>query len=156
NITLNTPRGGHRRTSRVAGAANAVLIKSAHPWLDAVSGPASLQRMLRNSPAANGGPRAAERLCAGQTLLCRALGLKVSEWSARRFDVQRFFVDDVGERPAQIIQTTRLGIPPGRDEHLAYRFVDAAHARHCTRNPLRRGQLEGRDYHLLQTQEFDR
>jgi DNA-3-methyladenine glycosylase len=48
-----------------------------------------------------------------------------------------------------IIQTTRLGIPSGRDEHLMYRFVDAAFTRHCTRNPLRRGQLEGRDYLLL-------
>jgi DNA-3-methyladenine glycosylase len=30
-----------------------------------------------------------------------------------------------------------------------YRFVDAAYAAHCTRNPLRRGQVEGRDYLLL-------
>ena len=156
HIYMYYARGGDSLNMSVAGAGNAVLIKSARPWLDAVSGPASLQRMLRNSPAANGDPRAAESLCAGQTLLCKALGLKVSEWNAQRFDVQRFFVDDVGERPAQVIQTARLGIPPGRDEHLAYRFVDAAHARHCTRNPLRRGQLEGRDYHLLQTQEFDR
>jgi DNA-3-methyladenine glycosylase len=48
-----------------------------------------------------------------------------------------------------IIQTTRLGIPQGRDEHLPYRFVDADFAAHCTRNPLRRGQVEGRDYFLL-------
>jgi len=51
--------------------------------------------------------------------------------------------------PAHIIQTTRLGIPHGRDEHLMYRFVDAAYAPYCTRNPLRRGQIEGRDYFLL-------
>jgi len=42
--------------------------------------------------------------------------------------------------------TTRLGIPPGRDEHLRYRFVDPAYAAFCTRNPLRRGQQAGRDY----------
>jgi len=53
-----------------------------------------------------------------------------------------------GARP-DIIQTTRLGIPPGRDEHLPYRFVDAGFAPHCTRNPLRRGQREGEDYLLL-------
>jgi DNA-3-methyladenine glycosylase len=48
-----------------------------------------------------------------------------------------------------MIQTTRLGIPHGRDEHLMYRFVDSAYAQWCTRNPLRRGQVEGRDYFLL-------
>ena len=47
-----------------------------------------------------------------------------------------------------------LGIPAGRDEHLPYRFVDAAFARHCTRNPLRRGQLEGRDYQRLTVEEY--
>ena len=41
----------------------------------------------------------------------------------------------------------------GRDEHLPYRFVDATHARHCTRNPLRRGQVEDRDYFLLNPEE---
>jgi len=41
---------------------------------------------------------------------------------------------------ARIIETTRLGTPEDRDEHLPYRFVDAGYARYCTRNPLRRGQ----------------
>ena len=52
--------------------------------------------------------------------------------------------------PTQIVQTTRLGIPSGRDEHLPYRFVDAEYARFCTRNPLRRGQVEGRDFFILE------
>jgi DNA-3-methyladenine glycosylase len=30
-----------------------------------------------------------------------------------------------------------------------YRFVDAGYAPYCTRNPLRRGQVEGRDYFLI-------
>lgn len=130
-----------------------VLIKSALPWLDQHCAPDALQRMQGNNPATSGERRPLERLCAGQTLLCRALGLKVPDWDAQRFDPARLFVDDVGERPAQIIQTTRLGIPGGRDEHLPYRFVDATHARHCTRNPLRRGQVEGRDYFLLNPEE---
>ena len=73
----------------------------------------------------------------------------MADWDARRFDPQRLFVEDVGERPQRIVQCARLGIPQGRDEHLPYRFVDAAFARHCTRNPLRRGQVEGQDYRLL-------
>jgi DNA-3-methyladenine glycosylase len=112
--------------------------------------------MQANNPDSQGQPRALAKLCAGQTLLCKALGLKVVDWDAQRFDPQRLFVEDVGERPAQIVQTTRLGIPHGRDEQLPYRFVDAAFARCCTRNPLRRGQVEGRDYHLLGPQDAHR
>jgi DNA-3-methyladenine glycosylase len=138
------------------GPGNAVLIKSAHPWLDPHSDAARLAQMQANNPDSQGQPRALAKLCAGQTLLCKALGLKVVDWDAQRFDPQRLFVEDVGERPAQIVQTTRLGIPHGRDEQLPYRFVDAAFARCCTRNPLRRGQVEGRDYHLLGPQDAHR
>lgn len=109
--------------------------------------------MQDNNPNTQGLPRAPEKLCAGQTLLCRALGLKVPDWDGQRFDPQRLFVEDIGEVPQQIIQTTRLGIPHGRDEHLLYRFVEAAHAQHCTRNPLRRGQIEGRDFFRLERQD---
>ena len=105
--------------------------------------------MQHNNPDRQGRPSSLQTLCSGQTLLCRALGLKVPDWDARSFDPQRLFVDDIGERPASIIQTTRLGIPSGRDEHLPYRLVEAEYARHCTRNPLRRGQVAGRDYHCL-------
>ncbi|NWA06150.1 DNA-3-methyladenine glycosylase [Pseudomonas gingeri] len=149
HIYMYYSRGGDSLNFSAHGPGNAVLIKSAYPWVDDLSGPASLAQMLLNNPDANGAARPSQKLCAGQTLLCKALGLKVPAWDAKRFDLQRMFVEDVGNRPAQIIQTTRLGIPLGRDEHLMYRFVDAAYAPHCTRNPLRRGQVEGRDYHIL-------
>lgn len=68
------------------------------------------------------------------------------DWDAREFDPDELFVDDVGAAPALLIQTTRLGIPIGRDEHLPYRYVDPAYARHCTRNPLRRGQSAPEHY----------
>lgn len=148
HIYMYYARGGDSLNFSAHGPGNAVLIKSAHPWVDAVSGAESLAIMQRNNPDAQGRPRPPERLCAGQTLLCKALGLRVPDWDAQRFDPQRLFVEDVGEHPAHIIQCARLGIPHGRDEHLPYRFVDATFARHCTRNPLRRGQVEGRDYLL--------
>ncbi|MDT4789044.1 putative 3-methyladenine DNA glycosylase [compost metagenome] len=150
HIYMYYARGGDSLNFSAHGAGNAVLIKSGHPWVDDISPAGALAAMQRNNPDARGGPRPVERLCAGQTLLCRALGLKVPDWDGQRFDWQRLFVEDVGERPATIIQTARLGIPHGRDEHLPYRFVDAAYARHCTRNPLRRGQVEGRDYQLIE------
>ncbi|MNF28892.1 DNA-3-methyladenine glycosylase [Pseudomonas linyingensis] len=155
HIYMYYARGGDSLNFSAHGAGNAVLIKSALPWQDALSGAAALARMQANNPDRQGRPRPAEKLCAGQTLLCRALGLKVREWDGQRFDWQRLFVEDVGERPAQIVQTTRLGIPLGRDEHLPYRFVDVACARHCTRNPLRRGQREGTDFQLIDVKEQD-
>ncbi|TWC36284.1 DNA-3-methyladenine glycosylase [Pseudomonas sp. SJZ079] len=156
HIYMYYARGNDSLNFSAQGPGNAVLIKSAHPWLDPHSDAASLAQMQANNPDSQDQPRALARLCAGQTLLCKALGLKVADWDAQRFDPQRLFVEDVGERPAQIVQTTRLGIPHGRDEQLPYRFVDAAFARCCTRNPLRRGQVEGRDYHLLGPQDAHR
>ena len=149
HIYMYYARGGDSLNFSAYGPGNAVLIKSAYPWVDALSGPDSLAQMQRNNPDTHGNPRPAARLCAGQTLLCKSLGLKVPVWDAKRFDHEVLLVEDVGQPPAQIIQTTRLGIPHGRDEHLMYRFVDATYAAWCTRNPLRRGQVEGRDYFVL-------
>jgi len=139
-------RGGDSLNFSAGGPGNAVLIKSAYPWIDTVSGPDALARMQALNPDATGKPRPPARLCAGQTLLCRALGLKVPDWDAQRFDPEVFFVEDVGQSPERLICTTRLGIPAGRDEHLRYRFVDPDYTAFCTRNPLRRGQEAGRDY----------
>jgi DNA-3-methyladenine glycosylase len=148
HIYMYYARGGDSLNFSAKGPGNAVLIKSAYPWVDELSGPASLAQMLLNNPDAQGRPRPSQKLCAGQTLLCKALGLKVPVWDAKRFDHEVLLVEDIGPPPAHIIQTMRLGIPHGRDEHLMYRFVDAAYAPYCTRNPLRRGQVEGRDYFL--------
>ena len=149
HIYMYYARGGDSLNFSAQGPGNAVLIKSAYPWIDGVSDANALARMQLNNPDARGQVRPAERLCAGQTLLCRALGLKVPEWDAQRFDPERFYVEDCGLAVPQVIQCPRLGIPAGRDEHLPYRFVDAEFARFCTRNPLRRGQVEGRDFTLL-------
>ena len=152
HIYMYYARGGDSLNFSAQGPGNAVLIKSAYPWQDPLSGPASLARMRLNNPDTQGRPRPDQKLCAGQTLLCKALGLKVPDWDAKCFDPERLRVDDVSEVPSQIIQTTRLGIPHGRDEHLLYRFVDADYTAYCTRNPLRRGQAEGRDYTVLENQ----
>jgi DNA-3-methyladenine glycosylase len=145
-IYMYYARGGDSLNISAAGPGNAVLVKSGHPWLDAVSGEDALALMQALNPDAGGGSRPPQRLCAGQTLLCRSLALKVPDWDGRHFDPASFFVEDIGARPARLIRTVRLGIPEGRDAHLPYRFVDPAYAAFCTRNPLRRGQVAGRDY----------
>ncbi|MCW8275928.1 DNA-3-methyladenine glycosylase [Pseudomonas sp. PCH199] len=149
HIYMYYARGGDSLNFSAQGPGNAVLIKSAYPWVDEIGGPASLAQMLLNNPDAQGRPRPSQKLCAGQTLLCKSLGLRVPVWDAKRFDHEVLLVEDVGQTPIHVIQATRLGIPHGRDEYLMYRFVDATYAAYCTRNPLRRGQVEGRDYFVL-------
>ncbi|MGN6581281.1 MAG: DNA-3-methyladenine glycosylase [Bordetella sp.] len=148
-IYMYHSQGGDSLNFSAAGPGNAVLIKSAHPWLDDMSGPGSLARMQALNPDAQGNPRDMRRLCAGQALLCRALNLKIADWDARRFDPARFYVDDVGSNPERLVNAPRLGIPAGRDEHLFYRYVDPEYAACSTRNPLRRGQQEGHDYVMV-------
>ncbi|HEB66603.1 MAG TPA: DNA-3-methyladenine glycosylase [Gammaproteobacteria bacterium] len=150
-IYMYDARGGDSLNVSVRGVGNAVLIKAGVPWFDDLSPQANLHIMQRLNPIRGSGRlRPAERLCAGQTLLCRSLGLKVKDWDQRPFDPQAFRVEDVGHPVHEIIQTTRLGIPPGRDGHLMYRFIDQSAARHATRNPLtRRGAIEGRDYRIV-------
>ena len=145
-IYMYYARGGDSLNFSAAGPGNAVLIKSGHPWVDARSGPEALARMQALNPDAAG--RARPPQSAPARRCCRALGLKVPDWDARRFDPEALYVEDVGERPAALVRCARLGIPAGRDEHLQYRYVDPAYAAFCTRNPLRRGQVAGRDYCL--------
>ncbi len=118
------------------GKGNAVLIKSAYPLFDNKSSAESLSVMQQLNPAASGGVRPLEKLCNGQTLLCSSLAIKVKQWDQKNFDNTRLYIEDTNERPEQIIQTTRLGIPAGRDEQLPYRYIDYNYARYCTSNPL--------------------
>lgn len=150
-IYMYYARGGDSLNFSCRGAGNAVLIKSAWPWFDADSPESGRPVMQALNPGAAGQPdREDQRLCNGQTLLCRSLGLKVPEWSGRLPDAGRFRIEDVGERPAGIVQAPRLGIPTGRDEHLPYRFIDAGYLKYCTRNPVtRRGAREGVDYRVI-------
>ena len=127
------------------GPGNAVLIKAGAPTC---TGP-ELREMQELNPSTNGGRREPRQLCAGQTLLARSLALRVSEWNNRPFDPAEFFVADTGYLPAALIQTTRLGIPAGRDGHLLYRFVDRDQAASATENPLRkRGWQLGQENRL--------
>jgi DNA-3-methyladenine glycosylase len=145
-IYMYYARGGDSLNISAQGPGNAVLMKSGYPWLDHLSDEASLAVMQRLNPDAAGHARPIGRLCAGQTLLCRSLALKVPQWDAQAFDSNSFYVDDVGGAPKRLIQTTRLGIPAGRDEYLPLRYVDPDYAQFCTRNPLRRGQTTPEHY----------
>lgn len=150
-LYLYHSRGGDSLNISAHGEGNAVLIKGAVPVEDAHTSPGSLEAMLvRNPVRTSGARRPVHRLCAGQTLLCVSLGLKIRAWTGRLFDPTAFFLDDDGYRPAALVVAPRLGIPEGRDEHLRYRYIDGALLQSATEDPTRkRHWREGRDYFVL-------
>lgn len=153
-IYMYHARGGDSLNISAEGPGNAVLIKSGYPYIDEQTAPEMLQTMQKLNPTKSFTPREIHKLCSGQTLLCKSLGLKVREWDQKNLDLERFFIADVGYHPKKIIQTRRLGIPVGRDEHLHYRFIDFAKADFCTENPLRKKFYHlNRDYFLLEVED---
>ncbi len=148
-IYMYFSRGSDSLNVSVKGDGHAVLIKAGRPWVDELSGTDALAAMHFLNPGPRG-PRPDHRLLAGQTLLARALSLRVPDWTGKQFDRESFFVEDRGYRPVTIIRCRRLGIPEGRDEHLMLRYVDEAHVRSATQNPLgKRSWTEGPDYQRL-------
>ena len=137
-IYMYYARGHDSLNISCRGEGNAVLIKSAYPYEDSMTAADAIAIMQALNPLPSGKIRSVEKLCSGQTLLCRSLNLKVPEWDQKSFEPDNFYIDDKQITPKRIIQTTRLGIPKGRDESLPYRFIDADFARYCTRNPVKK------------------
>ena len=148
-IYMYYARGKDSLNFSARGEGNGVLIKSAYTHFDTISPSSTLSAMQSLNPGPRG-PRTREKLCGGQTLLCKSLNLKVTDWDKKTTDASTFCVEDVGYRPDQVIQCARLGIPDGRDHDLAYRFIDYEHAEYCTSNPLRKRET---DYLLLKPDE---
>ena len=69
-------------------------------------------------------------------MLCKSLGITVKEWDQQQFDPNQFYLKDVHYVPKKIIQTTRMGIPEGRDEHLLNRLINFDYTKYCTSNLL--------------------
>ncbi len=94
---------------------DAVLIKSGYPSNDSPDMLAKMQ--VLNPLKSKSTPRPSERLCNGQSLLCKSLGLKVKDWDCQRLRSDRFRLvlsrEHEVQPPSEIIQTTRLGIPKG-------------------------------------------
>lgn len=132
-IYMYYARGGDSLNFSAQGEGNAVLIKSGFPYVDDES--SETITMMQALNPINGRMRSREKLCCGQTLLCRSLRLKVPDWDQQQLGTH-FYVEDCGLQAQSIVQTTRLGIPIGRDEHLLYRFIDYDFIDYCTSNPF--------------------
>jgi len=149
-IYMYYARGGDSLNFSCQGPGNAVLIKAAYPLAHPQQNLQDIRQMQQNNPLPNDDPRPSSKLCQGQTLLCRSLGIKVPEWNGQQLNPAALRLVADGYEPATIIQTTRLGINPQRDAHLPYRFIDTKYSSYSTRNPLRvRNWRNGKEYLIL-------
>jgi DNA-3-methyladenine glycosylase len=131
-IYMYYARGGDSFNTSCRGDGNAVLFKSGFPIH--IVNSEEFEVMQKLNPL-NGSKRPIHRLCNGQTLLCKSLHLKVTDWRAKQYQSGILELRDDGYRPKQILQTKMLGIPKGRDEHLPYRFIDVSYQKFCTKKP---------------------
>ena len=134
-IYMYYARGGDSFNVSCKGKGNAVLIKSGVPLVEEDI-PEAIKLMLRLNPQKNGKARKTNKLCSGQTLICKSLGIKVKEYDQRAFRKGKIEITESSNKCAEYIVTTRLGIPLGRDEHLWQRFIDKPYSKFCTSNPL--------------------
>lgn len=162
-IYMYYSRAGDSMNIRCRGKGNAVLIKAGIVYseskgkndlltFESYHSLPSVQYMQKLNPRSDGTLRSLDRLCSGQTLLCKSLGLTVRQWDQKSFDMDRLYFQDVGYSPLKIIQTRRLGIAPERDDHLLHRFIDFQYRDFCTENPLKGRKYQSqKDYRLIQS-----
>jgi DNA-3-methyladenine glycosylase len=133
------------------GKGNAVLIKSGVPYLDDMNPENMIKIMQSNNPTnSEKSARLPLKLCSGQTLICKSLGITVQKWDQKQFESNQFFIEDVGISPSKIINAKRLGVPTDRDGHLLFRYIDFDHIKYCTKNPLTVKKNEfGKDYFMI-------
>ena len=134
-IYMYYSRGGDSFNFSAKGDGNGVLLKSGVAFTDEISPPMTIEIMQAMNPI-NGRVRSVSRLCSGQALFCRSLGLKVHEWNQRLLKRGSLVLHDLGDNPSTLIQAKRLGIPMGRDADLPYRFIHPAYVQQATKNPL--------------------
>jgi len=150
-IYMYHSRGGDSLNISCHGEGNAVLLKAGMPYFERKNFEEMVAIMHQLNPRKNSEQqRQVEKLCAGQTLLCKSLGLKIKDWDQKQFALDKFYFEDIDYRPSKIIQTTRLGITSGRDEHLPYRFIDFQYAQYCTDNPLKKRKWqENKEFRVI-------
>ncbi len=149
-IYMYYARGGDSLNFSCKGNGDAVIIKSAIPYFDKKSPSSRCLPVMQKLNPLKEQNRSPKRLCNGQTLLCKSLGLKVPNWNNKQLTKGLLELEDANFIVTNIIQCRRLGIPKGRDEHLMLRFIDHSYVKHCTKNPLTKRSLKGKkDYQLI-------
>jgi len=107
-IYMYYARGKDSLNISCKGKGNAVLIKSAHFFSDDMSHPNSLAIMQKLNPSTSGEARSINRLCSGQTLLCKALHLKVTDWDQKIFSAEEFLLMTLVTHHSQLFRPPDL------------------------------------------------
>ena len=127
-IYMYHSRAGASFNISALGLGDAVLIKSGICFLDNDNDALSF---MQNINKKNGKLRDIHFLASGQTLLCKSIAIDLS-WDKKQF-CDEFYIEDAGYNPENILITSRLGIPNGRDNLLLpYRYVDKAYYKYAT------------------------
>merc|ERR1711976_812948 len=112
-IYMYYSRGGDSLNFTCSGnSGNAVLVKSGYPVLTTNESQTDtmLQKMRQLNPlplssnSSKDETRAIDRLCNGQTLLCKSIGLKVKEWDCQRLNPEPFGLNiskEISEPPKE-------------------------------------------------------
>ena len=117
-IYMYYAHGGDSFNFSCQGEGNAVLLKSAviFPFFpDDLTSQTMVQTMQHRNRIA-GRIRDSKRLCSGQTLLCRSLGLTVPDWDQQQLIADRLELMDTGYRPRSCKPSSWNS--SGRDEQL--------------------------------------
>ena len=92
-IYMYYARGGDSLNISCKGDGSAVLIKSGIVYQDDMSHPYMIEVMQKNNPVKGSGRmRDVTKLCSGQTLLCKSLGIKVKDWDQKKFIFPQFYL----------------------------------------------------------------
>ncbi len=147
-IYMYYSRGSDSIGFSTRGDGNSLLIKSGIPFLDTSKGDKILGKMHELNPI-NGRMREDHRLCSGQTLLCKSLGLKVKDWNKKQIDENKLYVEDIGYTPKSLIACRRLGMSKKRHYKLMHRVFDPKYSKSITKDPRVKNAREGIDFKYI-------
>lgn len=147
-IYMYYSRGSDSIGFSTLGAGSSVLVKSGIPFVVGPEGRNMLNKMHDLNPV-NGRTREDHRLCSGQTLICKSLGLKVRDWNKCEMEEHKLYVEDIGYLPKSLTACRRLGMSLHRNHKALHRVFDAEHAASITKDPRTKNSKEGVDYEYL-------
>ena len=129
-IYMYHSRAGASFNISAIGERDAVLVKSGICFLDNDMDTIAFMQQINKK---NGKLRDIHYLASGQTLLCKSLMIDRVLWDKKQFN-DELYIEDTGYIPENIVISSRLGIPKGRDNLLLpYRYVDKSFIKYATK-----------------------
>lgn len=129
-IYMYHSRAGASFNISAIGEGDAVLVKSGICFLDNDRDTIAFMQQINKK---NGKLRDIHYLASGQTLLCKSLMIDRVLWDKKQFN-DELYIEDTGYIPENIVISSRLGIPKGRDNLLLpYRYVDKSFIKYATK-----------------------